>query len=325
MKTLSFASFDYVDADISIGCNKIFYRGIDKDIRPDQVIRPDIPIFLGPKNIAKDYGNVYKIKTTTPLKLLDFRRLKNLMRLVVTTRKTSSSVHVHSKVMECVELITIAFGLCSYKFQIDLFEKYVNKISDYIQDEKQLAFVRERIVYMKGVDPRHMLNPFEPEGVRIAETSIDRKVMFILKELFGDLYDGYIAPKMYSPFHVGNASHEEILIFDPINSGLVVFTDNTVPISKESISTKLCKYNVIVLEDAHFKRQMFTGGGKCAKEQERNGMFDDKVLVKEAKKLAHFFVSKLNVSKSIRMDRHPDLAIDYMAMNKKREDEIGCV
>ena len=320
MKTYSFASFNYIDADITIGANTIFYRGIDQQIPNENVIRPNVPMFLGPIEIAKEYGNVYKIKTTRSLKLLDFRRLKNLMRLVITSRKSMTSNTMRNQFMHCVELITIAFGLCSYQFQIELLSKYIDRVEHLADDKNAIIFIRQQIEKLKDANPTHMLNPLEPEGVRIAETNIDRSVMFIIKELFGKVYDGYIAPKMYSPFHVGNASHEEILIFDPIKSGLVVSIKED-DVVKEPISNILLTFNVIEFEDVHFKRSVYaakTGGG-FYKNKNRNDMFQDTKKVKEAAKLATFFSSKTRykVTETTlgKTQRHPYLKIDQNQYN----------
>jgi len=236
------------------------------------------------------------------------------MRLVLTARKKITSETIYNKFIECVELITIAFGLCSYQFQIQLLEKHVDQIKNHI-DKDQFDFVKQRIDNMKSTDPRHMLNPLEPEGVRIAETQIDRKVMYIIKELFGELYDGYISPKMYSPFHVQNASHEEILIFDPIKSGLVV--DNAAMASTEPLSNILSSYNVIVLENTNFQRVIHRGGGRT--KVDRNVMFEDVKMVKDAIKLSRLFCSKIQIKiipSILYNGRHPNLEL--------RNGEIGC-
>ena len=39
--------------------------------------------------------------------------------------------------------------------------------------------------------------------------------MLILKDLFNGIYDGIIAPQMFSPFHTYDNIHEEIIIFKP--------------------------------------------------------------------------------------------------------------
>lgn len=304
MKTLDFKSFNYVDADLLIGPDTVFFRGIDIQIPDDQVIRPGIPMFIGPEYIAKEYGHVYTVRPSRNIKLLDFRRLKNFMRLVITSRKQMSSTSSYDKFIECVKLITIAFGLCSYKYQVYLMEEHIKSIESRVASKIQLNFMKKQLQTMKKFDPSYMLHPLEPEGVRIAETQIDCKVMFMLKELFGDVYDGYIAPKMYSPFHVGNASHEEIMIFDPVKSGLVMYKNkNThVPVPIVDISTEFTGYDIIELEDVNFKRIIMhkptaTGGGKSKKNktilEDRNAMFDDPIQVKEAIKLAKFFSGKI--------------------------------
>lgn len=298
IKTYTFATFSYVDSDIYIGANTIFFRGIDTLINKDLVIRPNIPMFIGPEYIAKQYGHVYRVRPSKNIKLLDFRRLKNLMRLVISARKQMTSDVVYNKFIKSLKLINIAFGLCSYKFQIELMEKHLENIDLYVINKDELNFIKGRVENMKREDPTHMLNPLEPEGVRIAETQIDCKVMFILKELFGDVYDGFIAPKMYSPFHVGNASHEEILIFDPVKSGIVIFNDNDVVVPKESISTVFTGYKVFELECESFKRIIHKGGGIAISKLkhkliDRNTMFDDAKQVKEAIKEAKFFAKKI--------------------------------
>ena len=44
---------------------------------------------------------------------------------------------------------------------------------------------------------------FEAQSIRIGETETDAISVSFLKDLFGDQIDGYIAPKMKSPFHFG--------------------------------------------------------------------------------------------------------------------------
>ena len=64
------------------------------------------------------------------------------------------------------------------------------------------------------------------EGVRIAETFIDGPVMAFLSQLFKDLCDGFISPRLKTPFHIekdGEMS-QEIIIFNPIKSGIAKTT-----------------------------------------------------------------------------------------------------
>ena len=327
IKTYTFSTFNYVDADIGISTNTIFFRGIDKKLDNDNdIIRPGVPMFMGPEYIAKEYGHVYRLRPSRNLRLLDFRRLKNLMRLVVSARKKMTSDVVWNRFIESVRLITIAFGLCSYAGQIDLMEKHVASIEADVLDVKELDFIKSRIENMKLTDTKHVLNPFEPEGVRIAETQIDRKVMFILKELFGDVYDGYIAQKMYSPFHVQNASHEEILIFDPVKSGIVLFNDNDVTIPVMPISKVFTGYKIFELEGDSFKRTIILSGGGKRKNKniDRNTMFDDAVKVKEAITEAKFFTSRINYKISdIGVLPKFDLKLNDISFLQKPDDCIG--
>jgi hypothetical protein len=65
---------------------------------------------------------------------------------------------------------------------------YIDRVEHLADNKDAIKFIRQQIEKLKDTNPTHMLNPLEPEGVRIAETNIDRKVMFIIKELFGQVY-----------------------------------------------------------------------------------------------------------------------------------------
>ena len=328
LTTYNFASFDYVDADIYIPTSTVFFRGIDSMKLYDEIIRPNTPMFIGPLEIAKEYGNVHQVMTTKPLKLIDFRRLRNLMRLVINSRKHTSNEVILNKMMHCIALVSIAFGLVSYKCQIDLIERHVKWIEEFVIDPSQVVFVKKQIEQLKATNPSSKLHPIEPEGVRIAETSIDFQVIKILKELFGEMYDGYIAPKMFSPFHEGYASHEEILLFDPIKSGLSVLTTNKlIKIKQEPIKSILqLSCNEIIIKGEHFERKIYQGGmlKKKSKSQyfdRRHDMFDiynetSKQYKKATKMAIHFANNTDAIPKPLQSCRHPNLTIDEYLRSK---------
>ena len=57
------------------------------------------------------------------------------------------------------------------------------------------------------------LNLYEFDGCRICIKDIDDKVFLFIKELFHLECDGFIAPRLFSPFHMDYTS-EELVIFD---------------------------------------------------------------------------------------------------------------
>jgi hypothetical protein len=67
-------------------------------------------------------------------------------------------------------------------------------------------------------------NIIEQTGVRIAETTNDTYTMGFLQELFKDVFDGFISPRLYSPFHTEKAKSmmsPEIILFNPKASGII--------------------------------------------------------------------------------------------------------
>jgi len=66
----------------------------------------------------------------------------------------------------------------------------------------------------------------EQMGVRIAETTNDTFTMGFLQELFKGVFDGFISPRLYSPFHTEkhNSMSPEIIIFNPMASEIKEMT-----------------------------------------------------------------------------------------------------
>ena len=209
MSTYDFKNFSYCDVDIIIPEDTYFCRGID--VSTTEIIR-DMPIYIGPEYVAKEYGKVYYLKAKTDLKLIDIRKLMHLMKLIIASRKSNNA-----DIKKSIYYITMAFGLCSYDKQIKLLEEFSEYIKTYSNSKEAVDYFNYCLTNMKSIDPSTKLNPFEPEGVRVAETYIDGFVITILKELFNGIYDGFIAPKLISPFHKDNKTHEEIVLFDPKN------------------------------------------------------------------------------------------------------------
>ena len=64
-------------------------------------------------------------------------------------------------------------------------------------------------------------------GVRIAETTNDTFTMGFLQELFKGVFDGFISPRLFSPFHTekdNSLMSPEIIIFNPKESGIELMT-----------------------------------------------------------------------------------------------------
>ena len=88
MSTYDFKNFSYCDVDIIIPEDTYFCRGID--VSTTEIIR-DMPIYIGPEYVAKEYGKVYYLKAKMDLKLIDIRKLMHLMKLIIASRKSNNA------------------------------------------------------------------------------------------------------------------------------------------------------------------------------------------------------------------------------------------
>lgn len=299
--TYKFDKFDYTDHDIIIPKNTIFYRGIDHPVT--EVLR-DAPLYVASHEIAKHYGkHVYEIKTNRELKLIDFRKLKNLIRLIITSRTSCDK-----DCMQCIFYLTIAFGLCSYAKQVELLEKYLDYAKDLAVDAQQIQVVKARIDQMKSINlDKTPLNPFEPEGVRVAETYIDGHVVVIIKEMFKDIYDGFISPRLFSPFHEGNVTHEEIVIFNPKDCMELNQTKEKITIANISDLLNLFSSKVSIKYKTFFNRTIIMRGG--ASHQDKNTFFDDPQRVNQALSIAKTFTKSYSFSN--KAYRKPNLQLHH--------------
>lgn len=279
MKTFAFDKFDYTDDDIIIPSDTIFYRGVPDGVPLKRsVILRKQPLYLAPKNIAKHYGpHILAFKTTRQLRLIDIRKLRNLLRLIISSRNPK----VDAEAQKAIFYLTVSFGLCSYGRQVSLLHDFITKNSHSIPDET-LTTVKKQLQYMQetahDLPTKTSLNPLEPEGVRIAETYIDGHVMVILKQMLGKVYDGLIAPKMFSPFHVGNMTHEEIIIFDPDDAGIDISSKphtQTGTLQADILSKNYDK--ITISYHASMMRNMFVAatGGSNVVYKDRNAFFED--------------------------------------------------
>lgn len=126
---------------------------------------------------------------------------------------------------------------------------------------------------------------------------------------------------MFSPFHEGYASHEEILLFDPIKSGLSVLTTNKlIKIKYEHINSIIqSSCNEIKIKGDHFERQI--NAPKSQYFDRRHDMFDiynetSKQYKKATKMAIHFANNTDAIPKPIQSCRHPNLTIDEYLRSK---------
>ena len=108
-------------------------------------------------------------------------------------------------------------------------------------------------------------NPLELQGIRIGETNNDVDSTFILKEIFGDFFDGFICPTIFSPYFDDNKIPNEILLFNPLSTIIKI---NNIPSNTETINIYeiLIKNNINLFTVSFFMKDnettYFHQGGK---------------------------------------------------------------
>jgi hypothetical protein len=149
--------------------------------------------------------------STRPIRLLDYRFMKVILSRLIHTNNANKSI-------QYIASIIMSFGLCSLKHQINLIKQRYISLD---KNTSEYKHIHESIKAMeKYYKPKFLI---EQTGVRVAETTNDIYTMGFLQELFKDLFDGFISPRMYSPFHTekdNSMMSPEIIIFNPKASGI---------------------------------------------------------------------------------------------------------
>lgn len=188
--------------------NCVMYRGYSTDYP----VLSERPAYFGNYETAKGYAKHHgqklgAFKTTKPLRLLDYRFLKVLLRqLFERVTKETRVAKQDSKVMQSVIL---SFGLYSLQHQIDILNNFPKKYIDYNPGFQAL------ITSLKV--PTGLI---EQSGIRVAETTNDAVTMGFLKGFLERFFDGFVSPRLDTVFHTekNGTLSPEIILFHPINS-----------------------------------------------------------------------------------------------------------
>ena len=217
-KIIDFDTFPIIYGVITIPKNTILYRGFDSNY-PAISDRP--AYFTSNLLYANSYNTSSKHITGTfitskEIRLYDLRYIRNILINLFTNRKSNCI-----DVINTCYTLTLSYGLCSLNRQIELYKER-NRDSINI---KILKSLENTLTNIKNNPILDFVNPVEAGGYRYAETNNDVYSGLILKQLFTTLnnhkIDGYIAPYLFSPFHVeknNKALNPEILLFEPITS-----------------------------------------------------------------------------------------------------------
>ena len=271
---------------IILPTDTLMYRGYDMTF-------PSIssyPGYFGMEETAKGYSSIHGRRlgafvTTHELRLYDLRYLMTLLPILFSGRRSNEK-----DLIDVIMSTTLAFGLCSFHQQINLLHKRYPSLNDPIAAMER--FQKDHLTKIKTMSI--LFNPAEPQGVRMAETTNDAEVLTFLKELLRGHVDGYIAPELISPFHEekGGVMSAEIVIFDPIASGVVELPSVPINVSSTPITDIVipdCNMIDFAFRNMSIRIASATGGGKPS-DDNRDKFFNDvhmnkKNAVKRYKKI----------------------------------------
>ena len=206
--------YPYYGSTITLSSELILWREYDKSY-PSLSNRPT---FYGSNKTASGYAEqpnkiLGTFMTTRPIKLIDVRYLKILLKQLLdehkNTKLTQNDINI-------IKAVTISYGICSLKHQLNLIHEVYGKSVDMFKGFESLdKYYMSRCIKQK--DGSYKEPVIEENGVRIAETTIDAYTSGFIKILFEDICDGIISPRLHSPFHIekDGTMSPELILFSP--------------------------------------------------------------------------------------------------------------
>jgi len=215
--------FEFVHGPFNLPDNIYIFRADD----PSRSIPQSYPKIFGDYEAAHFYYTIgqgsrilkaYRVKPLT--RVIDIRYIQATLPFLWDTHIKSDDD------IDIVKMVSLVLGLTSFNRQIELLHEildismYKDVIKNYIQRMEEFCNLKSKPSWTNHVELR---------GVRCGITDIDYMVMGFLKELFGDLVDGIIAPALYSPTINNNdmKMYQELIIFDPSRSLREVMTSSS--------------------------------------------------------------------------------------------------
>lgn len=222
-KRLEFNSFPRVWGIITIPSNFIVYRGGTKspNLRSDPRFFSDFTtanVYTTTRPGYKTYGCA-----TKELKLMDLRTMRYLFWEYVGYNR----LYFDEKQLNLINKISFALGLMSLSDQYNFIQKY----KDIEHKGLQLwannfhtindILIKFNCSVLSSFATQSNINElalhYSSFGNRISECSIDDEVVALLKLIFGETVDGYIAPILDSVWH-DFQFNPELCLFDPNKS-----------------------------------------------------------------------------------------------------------
>lgn len=219
-KVINFDRFQTVFGVITIPENTWFVRGANVN---KQTLGYWPLYFTFNREHAQDHadlhgdeGELLVYKTTRELRFYDLRYIKHLFAEALSTRQTPLTGSDLTAFKIACKRVMVSYGICSYSVQL----QFIEQIYPGIEPER-LVIMRQHMTKWRQGRSEPWVNPHEPQGVRVGESDNDMQSIQILKSVFGNQVDGYIAPRMPSPYHhFTGYINCECVVFDPTDAGM---------------------------------------------------------------------------------------------------------
>ena len=295
---------------IEIPANSLFWRGYDASFSSISTR----PAYYSSIEIAyaysqKDGARLGAFMNRRPLRLVDVRYLKVILRQLLEDIKVKMEYDQGNDKKEFtkeelidIQLITASFGICSLHHQIeilkDIFFSHIplhnrkNKIKQLLETDENMKPFQNLITYYN----EQSFPIVEQQGFRIGETEIDAHTMLFLQHFFSGFADGFISPRLLSPYHIekNGTMSPEMILFNPKASGIVEIPAPKEKLKECSIQHLIAKDRPhIILESGNFRTPIHApkeegpkkGGGSSIQDHPLN-VLERKIIEGDAKTLA---------------------------------------
>jgi hypothetical protein len=243
----------------------------------------DRPSYFGEIDNATKYlksGRKLGIfSTKRKIKLLDIRYILQIINDLILLRKNNE----FETIIKAYMTLALSYGLVSLYKQLNLYKmRYLTTLETDSRYKKMIEYYNN---YESKTEKELFQNPLELQGIRIGETNNDVDSTFILKEIFGDFFDGFICPTIFSPYFDDNYIPNEILLFNPLETVINIDTlpSNSITININEI---LIKNNINLFSVPFFMKNdeitYFQYGGK---KNNIDYIFEKNKLINKKKKV----------------------------------------
>ena len=203
--------------------------------------------------------------------------------------------------------LALSYGLVSLYKQLNLYKmRYLSALDTDIRYKKIIEYYND---FESKTDKELFQNPLELQGIRIGEINNDVESTFILKEIFGDFFDGFICPTLFSPYFDDNNIPNEILLFNPLSTIIEI---NSIPSNSETvnISKILLKNNINLFTVPFFmknndKTYFHHGGTKNNIDYifEKNILINNKINLTDLKEQGYEFKKNMINNKFVILNK----------------------